>query len=671
MEDLESPATKMWVTEEQTLTESYFNSAPIRSTIRARLAEIADYEKTGVPFHEGGRYFYTLNTGRQNQSVLFAQQTLSEQASIALDPNSMSQNGALAVVGYVVSRDGRYLTYGVSNANSDWLEWHIRDLITGKDLQDLLRNTKYYAPVFTADSKGLYYSAFPTPKPGTELTSQDLNNAVFYHALGTQPSEDREIFEQSSHPLWQYEPQISDDGRWLIVSIGDGEVGDTARESIYVLDLSKPGSGPIPLIDGFDAGYNYIGSDGSLLYFLTTLDAPRGRVIAINPLQAERANWKSVVAEGPDAIDFFDPTSRFAAPGVTLVDHKLIVRTMHDAHSRVMVYGLDGSLLTEVKLPGPGVARGFAGHANDHETFYSFSDLVSPPTLYRFDLVSGLSSVFRAPKVSFNPAAFEERLVFYPAKDGTKIPMLIAYRKGMTLNGNNPVLLYGYGGFDVSVPESFSPVIDSWLELGGIYVIAHIRGGGEYGEDWHRQAILTHKQVSFDDFISGAEWLIKEGYTSKDKLSIVGGSSGGLLVGACITQRPDLFKAAIALVGVMDMLRFDKFGQGAGWIGEVGSPHDPEQFKALYAYSPVHNVRAGTVYPATLLITADHDTRVMPMHSFKFGAELQAAQAGQAPVLVYIQPNSGHLGGTTLSRQLDDTAIMYTFLFENLGMDSQ
>jgi prolyl oligopeptidase len=661
LEDLDAAPTRSWVTSEGKLTSAYLASIPERAQLRERLATLNNFEKVGIPFHEGSRYFFTRNTGLQNQSVLFTAANLSDSPQLALDPNSLSADGSLAVVGYVPSHDGNLLAYGVSQSGSDWTEWRIRDLKTGKDLPDILRHTKYYKPEFARDGKGLYYSAFPPPPRGAELSTQDTNNALCFHTLGEPASTDKKIFQEVGHPTWQFEPHLSDDGRWLVVAAGDGEVGDRGVENLYMLDLASKDASIRPIAVGFDAAYIYIGTDAGKVFVLTTLNAARGSVIAFDPQRPERKNWETVIPEGSDAIDLTEPS-------VTLVDHELIVRAVHDAHSQVKTFRLDGTPVREIALPAPGTARGFDGHADDRETFYSFTDLTTPSTIYRYDPQSGRSTVFRVPKVAFDAASFEEHQVFYPARDGTRIPMLLAYRKGLKLDGRNPVLLYGYGGFGISVLPAFNASRVAWLELGGIYAIANIRGGGEYGEAWHRQAIRAHKQIVFDDFISAAEWLITQHYTTTPKLAIQGGSNGGLLVGACMTQRPDLYGAAIAQVGVMDMLRFDRFGQGAGWVGDYGSPHDPEDFRALRAYSPVHNVHSGTRYPATLIITGDHDTRVMPMHSFKFAAELQHAQAGAAPILLYLEASSGHGGGPTLAQAIEQTADIYAFLIRNLGI---
>ena len=659
-EELDSSATRAWVLAEAKLTEGYLAGIAPRAQLRQRLAALYSYGRFGIPFSAGGHYFYAANSGHEGQSRLYTATRLSGPDRLVVDPNTLAPAGMVNEhSGYVASGDGRLIAYGVSVGGSDWTEWRIREVATGKDLPEVLRFTKYYAPVFTRDGRGIYYSAFPQPKAGAELSTQDLDDAVYYHALGTQVAADRRVLYDAAHAERQYQPNLSEDGRWLLVRAGEGEVGDKGRENLYLLDLEAPAAAAVAVAEGFDAAYNYVGSDAGRLYLLTSLAAPNGRVIAIDPGNPARANWRTVVAEGSDAIDL-------AQASVTLVDHQLIVQSLHDAHSRVARYRLDGAPLGEIPLPGPGTARGFDGHAGDSETFYSFNDLVTPPTVYRYDLESGRATRWRAPQVAFDPRRFEEEQVFYPAKDGTHIPLLLAYRKGLKLDADNPLLLTGYGGFGINNLPRFEPSRIAWLEMGGVFAVANIRGGGEYGEAWHRQAILTHKQVVFDDFIAAAEWLIAHHYTSTPRLAIHGRSNGGLLVGACMVQRPELFGAAIPQVGVLDMLRFNRFGQGAGWEGDYGSPQDPGQFRALYAYSPVHNVRAGVHYPATLIITADHDTRVMPMHSFKFAAALQAAQAGSAPVLLDVEINHGHGGGEALpqSAALD----IYSFLARNLAM---
>jgi len=662
LERLDSPETRAWVRAEARLTDTYLAKIPVRQSIEQRLTELLNFEKFGMPFHKGRHYFYTHNSGLQQQSVLYASDGLDGTPTIAFDPNALSTNGALAIVGYVASPDGGTLAYGVSQGGSDWTDWHFRDIASGQDLPDVLKWTKYYHPIFSTDGKGLYYSAFPAPAPGQELRARDLGDAVFYHVLGTPQTADRKLYERRDHSDWQFEPHLTEDGRWLVLRVGEGEVGDKGLENLYVIDLKAPNAAATPLAEGFNVNFIYIGADQGLLYFETTLDASRGRVIAIDPSTPARSAWKEVVPQGPDTMDV-------DAGSVTLVDHQLIVRTLHDVSSKVTIYGLDGRLRREVELPGRGTAGGFGGEPNDVETFYSFTDMVTPPTVFRLDLETGVSTVYRAPKVPFDISVLESKQVFYPSKDGTRIPMTLVYKKGIKLDGKNPTLLYGYGGFGISMLPHFDPTRLVWLERGGIFAVANLRGGGEYGEEWHRQAIRAHKQIVFDDFISAAEWLIAQGYTSTPKLAIEGGSNGGLLIGACVTQRPSLYGAALAYVGVMDMLRFDQFGQGAGWVGDYGVPHNREDFKYLRAYSPYHNVRAATRYPATLVITGDHDTRVMPAHSFKFAAALQFAQAGPAPVLLRVRLSTGHGSGPTTSQLVAEKADAYAFLMENLGMD--
>jgi prolyl oligopeptidase len=664
MEQLDSAETRDWVRAEARLTDSYLEKIPVRQSLQQRLTALLDFEKFGMPFRKGNHYFYTHNSGLQQQSVLYSGVGLDGTPAIAFDPNALSTNGTLAIVGYAASPDGGTLAYGVSQGGSDWTDWHFREIASGRDLPDVLKWTKYYHPVFSTDGKGLYYSAFPAPAPGEELRARDLGDAVFYHALGAPQGTDRKLYERPEHPDWQFEPHLTGDGRWLILRAGEGEVGDKGLENLYALDLKGSNNIATPLAEGFDADYIYAGADNGLFYFQTTLAAPRGRVIAIDPSATGRSDWKEIIPQGADSMDV-------AGGSVTLVDHQLIVRALHDAASKVTIYGLDGRIRRELDLPGRGTASGFGGESDDRETFYSFTDMATPPTIFRLNLGTGASTVYRAPKVAFDTSVLESKQVFYPAKDGTRIPMTLVYKKGIKLDGTNPTLLYGYGGFGISVLPHFDVTRLVWLARGGIFAVANIRGGGEYGDEWHRQAIRAHKQIVFDDFISAADWLIAQGYTSTPKLAIEGGSNGGLLIGACVTQRPDLFGAALAYVGVMDMLRFDRFGQGAGWVGDYGVPHDPEDFKSLRAYSPYHNVRPATRYPAILVITGDHDTRVMPAHSFKFAAALQSAQAGPAPVLLRVRLSTGHGAGPTTSQVVAEKADAYAFLMENLGMNAK
>jgi prolyl oligopeptidase len=724
MEELDSPETKAWVKAEAELTDSYLEKIPTRKTLKERLTKLLDFEKFGTPFHAGKRYFYSHNSGLQPQSDLLMTDGPEGEAKIAFSPNSLPKGVALA--GYVAGPDGKVLAYGLSQGGSDWTDWHFRDLKSGKDLPDVLRWTKYYHPVFSPNGKGVYYSAFPAPAAGEELRVRDLNDAIYYHALGTESSKDRKVYTRPEHPDWQFQPHLMRGSHWLVITAGEGEVGDKGLENVYALDVNVKNAEVVTLVEGFDAEYLYVGADdrarlggklakqangatasatpmtgshlggtadapkSELLFFQTTLNAPRGRVIARDPaadrvqipisdkvqsgernvsvtIQPQLPNrraidrWLEIVPQGPDAMDS-------ASGSVTLVGHQLIVGTLHDAHSKVTVYGLDGTI-REVALPGIGTASGFGGESSDKETFYSFVDYVTPPTIYRLNLKTGASKLYRAPRPAFDSTQFETKQVFYASKDGTNIPMYLVHKRGIKLDGGNPTLLYAYGGFGISIVPRFDTTRIAWLERGGIFAVANLRGGGEYGEEWHRQAIRGNKQKVFDDFIAAAEWLIAQKYTSTPKLAIEGGSNGGLLIGACVTQRPDLFGAALAYVGVMDMLRFDQFGQGAGWVGDYGSPQNPEEFKALRAYSPYHNVKQGTRYPPIMVITGDHDARVMPAHSFKFAAALQAAQTGPAPVLLRVRLSTGHGAGPTTSQVIEEKADAYAFLMENLGME--
>lgn len=661
LEELDSPETRAWVQAEARLTDSYLDKVPARRSVQQRLTQLLNYEKYGTPFHRGNRYFYTLNKGLQPHAVLYTTLGLGGEPAVAFDPNTLSTNGSVGVVGYVASPNGAILGYGLAAGGGDWTDWYFRDLKSGKDLPDVIRWTKYYEPVFGPDGKGVYYSAFPAPRPGEELLARDLGNAIYYHAFGTDRAADRSVYARADHPDWQFEPHRAPGGRWLVLTCGEGQVGDKGLENVYALDLRSPDSAMTTIVEGFNAGYKFVGEEAGRLYFQTSLEAPRGRVIAIDPKKPARAGWKTIVSQGPDAMDF-------AHGSVRLVGRQLIVGTLHDAYSRVTLHGLDGKLRRELALPGKGTVSGFGGGPDDRETFYTYTDLVTPPAIFRLNLTSGVSTPYRVPMIDFPLGTLETKQVFYPSKDGTRIPMWLVHKKGLKLDGNNPTLLYGYGGFAISILPAFDATRLVWLERGGVFAVANIRGGGEYGQEWHRQAIRAHKQKGFDDFIAGAEWLLQQRYTSSRKLAIEGGSNGGLLVGACLTQRPDLYGAALAYVGVMDMLRFEKFGQGAGWAGDYGSPREPESFKSIYAYSPYHNVRPGTRYPATLVITGDHDTRVMPAHSFKFAAALQHAQAGHAPVLLRVRLSTGHGAGPTTSQRIDEKADAYAFLMKNLGI---
>jgi prolyl oligopeptidase len=659
LEELDSPATRAWVTAESRLTNQRLAALPLRAQFRERIGQLFSYERYGIPFRDGKRLFYTHNSGRQDQAVLYVQDSPSAPPRVLLDPNLLSKDGSQVVVGYVASRDGSLLAYGVSESGSDWVEWRLRDVEKGVDLPDVLRFTKYYRPVFSRDGKGLYYSAFPAPTPGSELSAQDLGNAVYYHALGSSAA-DRKLLELTGHRDWQYKVALSEDGRWSVVATGEGEVGDKSVENIYLLDLSQPAAAVRTIVEGYRAAYEYLGSDARKLYFLTTAGASNGRVVSLDPFDVHTA-MTTVVPEGePIALSE-------EGESVTLIHHQFIIVTVQGAHNHAAVYTLGGRKVRDIDLPGKGTILGFEGRPGDARTFYSFSNMVTPTTVYEYDAVTGRSRLFRRLKLAFDPGQYQETELKYPARDGTLIPLQLVRRRGIA-PGPHPLVLSGYGGFGIVNLPTFSPARLAWLERGGVYAIANIRGGGEFGEKWHRAANRHRKQVVFDDFIDAARWLIRERYTVTPRLAIMGASNGGLLAGACVTQHPELYGAVVAEVGVMDMLRFPLFGQGAGWMGEYGDPHDPWDFKALYAYSPLHNVRAGTHYPATLIVTGDHDTRVMPGHSFKFAAAMQAAQAGTQPILLYVEGSSGHGGGSNVSQGITQGSDIYAFLADRLGV---
>jgi prolyl oligopeptidase len=656
LEDLDSKPTRDWVTAENQLTDSYFAKLPDREAMRARLGELTSSEWYAALRHRGKHFFWVHNSGKQDQPVVFTAARLDDPSpSVLLDPNVISPDGSQAFAGFVTTADGGWFAYGLSAGGGDWQKWRLRNHGSA-DLREELEYIKYYSPSFTHDGKGIYYSRFPAPATGKELSETDHDCKVYLHVIGTPTAKDTVVYERADHPSWQFEPWVTHDGHYLVISIGDGEVGDRGQEQLVYLDLTKPESKPVPLVDVFDAEYDVLGNVGPVFYVKTSLDAPNKRIIAIDTRSPARTAWKEIVPAGTNAI-----------ADASLAAHQLFVTTLQDAQSAVTAYDLKGKKIRDVPLPGIGTAHGFAGVPEDKELFYTFTSFLTPGSVYRYDVASGKSTLWKAPSVPFDASAFETKQVFYPSKDGTKIPLFVTAKKGLALDGANPTLLTGYGGFGISMTPGFSAMHIAWLEQGGVLALANLRGGGEYGEAWHKAGTHAHKQVVFDDFIAAGEWLIANKYTSKEKLGIYGGSNGGLLIGAVVTERPDLFGAAAALSGVLDMLRFPLFGQGAGWEGDYGSPENADDFKALYAYSPAHNTHAGTKYPPTLVVTADHDVRVAPLHSYKFAAALQAAQGGPAPILLRVETTSGHGGGTTRSSQIDQRADLVAFFLHNLG----
>jgi prolyl oligopeptidase len=654
LEDTDSEETHAWVEAENKLTFGYLDQIPYRSAIRERLLKLWNYERFTAPAREGGRYFYQHNNGLQNQNVLFVTDSLNGEARVLLDPNTLSSDGTVALAGTAVTDDGKLMAYGTQTSGSDWMEWHVRDVDTGKDLPDVLKWVKFSGASWTKDDKGFFYSRYDEPK-GTALREANYFQKLYYHNLGTPQSEDKLIYERPDNKELLFGGGVTDDGRYLVIHVSQGT---SPKTRLYYKDLTQPGSTVVKLLDDFDAHYEFIDNDGPVFWIQTDLDAPRSQLIAIDTQHPEKKNWKTVVAQSADKLESTD-----------VVDDKFLMAYLKDAKTEVRVYDLKGKFLRNVDLPGIGTAGGFHGKRKYKETFYSFTSFISPTTIYRYDPEAGKSTVFRQPKVDFDSSQYETTQVFYNSKDGTRVPMFLTYKKGLKRDGQNPTLLYAYGGFDISLTPSFSVPNVVWLEMGGIYAQPNLRGGGEYGEDWHLAGTKGHKQNVFDDFIAAAQWLIENKYTSTPKLAIRGASNGGLLIGASLTQRPDLFGAALPEVGVMDMLRFQKFTIGWAWTSDYGSSDEGEDFKWLYAYSPLHNLKSGTKYPPTMISTADHDDRVVPGHSFKFAATMQADQAGPAPVLIRIETKAGHGGGKPISKIIDETADEWAFVAHNLGVN--
>ncbi|WP_127086744.1 prolyl oligopeptidase family serine peptidase [Dulcicalothrix desertica] len=654
LEDPDSKETAAWVEAQNQLTFGYLNQIPYREKLKQRLTKLWDYEKYGIPFKEGSNYFYFKNDGLQNQSVLYTQKSLDTEANVLLDPNKLSADGTVALSGLSISDNGKFLAYGLSTSGSDWQEWKVRDIETGKDLDDNLKWIKFSGASWTNDNKGFFYSRYDEPNQKTKLEDVNYYQKLYYHRLGTPQSEDTLIYERRDQKEWGFSGKVTEDGRYLVISVW---LGTDSRNLVFYKDLTQPDSNVIELINKFESDFSLVDSDGRVLYFRTDLEAPRGRVIAIDTKEPARANWREVIAQTPETLE-----------SVNIVNNLFVADYLKDARSQIKIFDINGKFVRDVELPGIGSVGGFGGKRTDTETFYSFTSFTAPGTIYRYDMITGKSKVFRQPQVDFKPDDYEVKQVFYTSKDGTRVPMFITHKKGIKLDGNNPTYLYAYGGFNVSLTPSFSVSNLVWMEMGGVYAMPSLRGGGEYGEDWHQAGMKQNKQNVFDDFIAAAEWLIANKYTKSTKLAIGGGSNGGLLVGTCMTQRPDLFGAALPAVGVMDMLRFHKFTIGWAWTAEYGSPDNPEDFKTLYAYSPLHNLKPGTAYPATLITTADHDDRVVPAHSFKFAAALQAAHKGSAPVLIRIETKAGHGAGKPTTKIIEEAADKWAFLTRVLDM---
>lgn len=653
LEDLNSDETKAWVEAQNKATFDYLSRVPKRGALKARLTKLWDYERYGLPRKKGSRYFYSKNDGLQNQSVLYVADKLDAEPRLLLDPNKLSADGTVDLAGWQPSEDGSLLAYGISSAGSDWKEWKLLDVATGRELPDHLKWVKFSGVSWTPDGKGFFYSRYDEPKEGETFTGANFYQKLFYHQLGEPQSGDMLVYERRDQKEWGFGGRVTEDGRYLVISVWRGT---ERKNQVFYKELNKPDAKVVELIAGFDAEYGFVGNDGPVFFLSTNLDAPRRRLIAVDTAAPEREKWRELVSQAEETL-----------LDVNLVGERFFATYLKDASSLVKVLDLAGKHERDVKLPALGTAGGFDGDRKDKETFYSFTNFTTPGVIYRYDVATGQSEVFRQPKVDFSASDYETKQVFYKSKDGTRVPMFITYKKGLKLDGENPTILYGYGGFDVSQTPGFSVSNLVWLEQGGVYASANMRGGGEYGRAWHEAGMLDKKQNVFDDFLAAAEWLIEHKYTSSKRLAIRGGSNGGLLVGAAITQRPELFAAAVPAVGVMDMLRYHKFTIGWAWASEYGSSDNAEQFKTLIRYSPLHNLRPNVKYPATLVTTGNHDDRVVPGHSYKFAAALQAAQAGSAPTLIRIETRAGHGAGKPTAKLIDEAADVQAFLWSVVG----
>ena len=654
LEDANAAETLAWVGAQNSLTADYLAAIPVRQKIQQRLTELWDYPKYSVPVKKGGRYFFSKNAGLQNQAVLYMQPTLESEPVVILDPNMLSEDGTAALTNQAFSRDGTLLAYGVSSRGSDWQEIKIRQVDSGTDYPEVIRWCRFSSIAWRHDNQGFYYNRLP--EPGT-VPEEDQSNysSVHMHVLDTPQSQDILIYERPDAKELSFSPFITEDGTYLMLHVWHGT---EPQNRVYYRKVESEDPF-IRLLDEADASYDFIGNTGPLFYFQTNLDAPRGRIIAINIEQPDRANWKELIPQQDDVIAF-----------ALMVNNQFVVTYLHDAHHQMKIFNLDGGYVRDIPLPTLGSIFGISGKPQDTEMFLDFGSFLYAPSILRYDFASGTLSLWHGVELDFDPTDYETTQVFYPSKDGTRIPMFLTHKKGLSLDGNNPVLLYGYGGFNISLTPAFTIGTLVWLENGGVYAAANLRGGGEYGEEWHQAGVLDRKQNVFDDFIAAGEWLIANRYTNSRRLAINGGSNGGLLVAACEVQRPDLFGAVVCQVPVIDMLRYHKFTVGRYWISDYGNAEaSPEDFKFLYAYSPLHNVREGVVYPPTLILAADTDDRVVPAHAKKFAAALLAANGGDNPIFLRIEMKAGHGLGKPTIKVIEERSDILAFLFSVFGME--
>ncbi|MFO1458935.1 MAG: prolyl oligopeptidase family serine peptidase [Verrucomicrobiota bacterium] len=654
LEDENGEGTRAWVEAENAVTFRYLESLPEREPLRRRLTELYRYDRYGVPSRYGGRYFFTRVRGLENQTVLLTADSLEAEPVVLLDPNRLSTDGTVALKSYVPNDAGTRVVCALSVAGSDWEEWRVRDVATGQDTGDVLQWVKFSSCAWARDGSGFFYSRYDAPPESAKLSKVNEYQKLYFHRLGKPQSDDTLVYERKDHPKWGFAGETTEDGRYLVITVSEGT--DT-RNRVFYRDLSKPESPVVELLRDFDASYNFIGNDGSVFYFLSDLDAPRSRILAIDVTQPERSRWREVV-----------PQSDATLTSAGYVGGRFIAVYLRNAYSEVKFFGTDGKYQKTLELPGIGTVSGFTGRQDSKETFFAYTSFTTPTRLYRYDFATGSSTLWKQPDVPFRPEDYETRQVWFTSKDGTRVPMFITGRRDLAPGKAHPALLYAYGGFNISITPSFSPANLLWMEQGGLYCVPNLRGGGEFGEEWHQAGTKLRKQNVFDDFIGAAEWLVKERRTTPRQLAIAGGSNGGLLVGAAMTQRPELFGAALPAVGVMDMLRFHLFTIGWAWVSDYGSSADPEQFRALFAYSPYHNLKPGTCYPATLVTTGDHDDRVVPAHSFKFAARLQAVQSCSNPVLIRIETRAGHGAGKPTSKIIEDSRDRIAFIAHQLGL---
>ena len=651
LENDTSAETEAWVIEENAVTDAYLAQIPFREKVRERLEQIWDYPKFGVPFREGNYYFFFKNDGLQNQSVLYIKEGLDGEPEVLLDPNTFSEDGTVALSGLSVSRDARYVAYSIARSGSDWNEIHVMEIEGRNELPDVLNWVKFSGMSWEKD--GFYYSCYDEPVKGLEYSNKNEFHKVFYHHVGTPQAKDILIFQDPEYPQRNYGASVTEDERFLILYQSES----TSGNALYYKDLTLKNTRFKPLVTGFENDYTVIDNLGDQLLVVTNYKAPKKTLILMDPKHPEPGNWKVLIPEREDVLESID-----------LVGDKIVAEYMHKAASTALLFDYNGNQTGEIELPTVGTMAGFNGKKGDDIAFYGFTSYTFPTTVFKYDVAMNQSEVYIRPEIDFDPDKYEVKQVEYPSKDGTIITMFIVHQKDLVMNGNNPTLLYGYGGFNVSLTPGFSITRLAFIEQGGVYAVPNLRGGGEYGEEWHKAGTLERKQNVFDDFIAAAEYLMEEKYTSSEKLAIMGGSNGGLLVGACMTQRPELFKVAISAVGVLDMLRYHKFTIGWAWATDYGTSDTEEGFNYLIKYSPLHNIKDGVSYPATLVTTADHDDRVVPAHSFKFIARLQEANAGLNPVLVRIETKAGHGGGKPTSKVIEEYGDIWSFMFWNLGM---